>query len=258
MHHAYIDRFASGDSPVHRLDARAKLVTVIAFTALVVSVPKYEVAALFPYAIFPFALLAFGGIPFGFVAKHLLIVSPFVVFVAILNPLYDRQPMLVQVGDYAFWVRAGVVSCVSICGKFVLTVSALVALVSTTTFGDLLKALAWFRLPKLFLIELSFLYRYLFVLVEEVMRLKRARACRAVGPGRLGWRLRATGGIIGNLFVRTLERGERIYAAMAARGFDGTVRTLSRFRMRAADYAFLAGSMLFVVALRFGPLLAVP
>ena len=252
MHHAYIDRFASGDSVVHRLDPRAKLFVVVVFTVLVVSVPKYEVAALFPYAVLPFALLAFGEVPLGFVAKHLLIVSPFVVFVAIFNPLYDVRPVLVRVGPHAFWVRGGVLSCASICGKFVLTVSALVALVSTTPFSDLLKALAWFRLPTLFLIELSFLYRYLFVLVEQVQRMKRARDSRGVGAGRLGWRLRATGGIIGSLFVRTLERGERIYAAMAARGFDGTVRTLHHLRLHAADYVFLMASLIFVVALRFG------
>lgn len=252
MHHAYIDRFASGDSPVHRLDARVKLASVAVFTALVVSVPKYQVAALVPYAILPFALLAFGGIPFRFVAKHLLLVSPFVLFVAVFNPLYDTAPMLVRLGPWAFWTRAGWVSCANICGKFALTVSALVALVSTTPFDELLKALGWFRLPRLFIVELSFLYRYLFVLVEEVMRLRRARDCRTVGPSRLGWRLRITGSLIGSLFVRTLERGERIYAAMLARGFDGTVRTLSRFHMRAADYAFLAGSVLFAAALRFG------
>jgi cobalt/nickel transport system permease protein len=251
MHHTYIDRFAAGDSPIHRLDPRAKLVVVLVFTVLVVSVPKYEVAALVPYAILPFALLVFGGVPLGYVAWRLLIVSPFVIFVAIFNPLYDAHPVLVYLGPRAFWVRGGVLSCLSICGKFVLTVTALVALVSTTRFSDLLKALGWFRLPKLFLVELSFLYRYLFVLVDQVQRMKRARDSRGVGAGRLGWRLRATGGIIGSLFVRTLERGERIHAAMAARGFDGTVRTLRRLHLHWEDYAFTAVSLAFVAALRF-------
>jgi len=251
MHHAYIDRFAAGDSVIHRLDPRVKLAVVLAFTVLVVSVPKYEVAALFPYAVLPFALLAFGGVPFGFVAKHLLIVSPFVLCVAALNPIYDASPMLVRIGPQAFWVRGGVLSCLSLCGKFVLTVSALLALVSTTRFSGLLQALAWFRCPRLLLVELSFLYRYLFVLVEQVQRMKRARDSRGVGAGRLGWRLRATGGIIGSLFVRTLERGERIYAAMAARGFDGTVRTLHHLHLHREDYVFAAVSLAFVAALRF-------
>ena len=252
MHHDYIDHLAMGDSPVHRLDARAKLVVVVVFTALLVTVPRYEVAGLFPYAILPFAWLVFGGVPLLFVAKHLLLVSPFILFVAMFNPLYDTAPMLVRLGPWAFWVRGGVLSCLSICGKFVLTVSALVALISTTRFHDLLRAMAWFRLPRLFVTELSFLYRYLFLLVEQVQRMKRARECRAVGKSRLGWSLRSTGGIIGNLFLRTLERGERVYAAMAARGFDGSVKTLTQFHMRAADYAFLAGSVLFVAALRLG------
>jgi len=254
MHHAYIDHLAMGDSPMHRLDARAKLVAVVAFTALVVSVPRYELAALLPYAILPFAWLAFGGVPFGFVAKHLLIVSPFILFVAAFNPIYDAAPVLVRLGPWAFWVRGGVLSCASACGKFALTVSALVALVSTTRFHDLLRAMAWFRLPRLFVIELSFLYRYLFLLIEQVQRMKRARESRSVGRAPLAWRLRAAGGIIGNLFLRTLERGERVYAAMLARGFDGTVKTLTCFRMGAGDYAFLAGSVLFAAALRFGGL----
>jgi len=252
MHHSYIDRFATGDSVIHRLDPRAKLIVVLVFTALVVSVPKYEVAALFPYAVLPFALLVFGEVPFGYAAWRLLVVSPFVLFVAIFNPLYDSHPVLVQFGPRVFWVRGGVLSCLNICGKFVLTFGALVALVSTTRFSDLLRAMAWFRLPKLFLVELSFLYRYLFVLVDQVQRMKRARDSRGVGAGRLRWRLKATGGIIGSLFVRTLERGERIHAAMASRGFDGTVRTLHHLHLHGADYLFAAGSLIFVVALRFG------
>ncbi len=252
MHHAYIDRFAAGDSVVHRLDPRVKLAVVLAFTVLVISVPKYDLAALVPYAVLPFALLMFGEVPLGYAARRLLVCSPFVVFVAIFNPLYDAQPVLVHVGSRAFWVRGGVLSCLSICGKFVLTFGALVALVSTTRFSDLLRAMAWFRLPKLFLTELGFLYRYLFVLVDQVQRMKRARDSRGVGAGRLGWRLKATGGIIGSLFVRTLERGERIQAAMAARGFDGTVRTLHHLHLHAADYVFLAASLIFTVAVRFG------
>jgi len=254
VHHAYIDHLAMGDSPAHRLDARAKLAVAVAFTAIVVTVPRYDVAALCPYAVLPFAWLAFGGVPLGFVARHLLIVSPFIAFVAAFNPLYDAAPVLVRLGPWAFWVRGGALSCASVCLKFALTVSILVALISTTRFHDLLRAMAWFRLPRLFIIELSFLYRYLFLLVEQVQRMKRARDCRAVGTAPFGWRLRAAGGIIGNLFLRTLERGERVYAAMAARGFDGSVRTLTRFRMRAADYAFLCGSVLLVAALRLANL----
>lgn len=252
MHHQYVDHLAMGDSPLHRLDARAKLVVALVYTALVVSVPRYDLAALLPHAVLPFAWLAFGGVPLGFVAKRLLIASSFILFVAAFNPLYDAAPMLVRLGPWSFWVRSGVVSGASVCVKFALTVSVLVALVSTTRFHDILRALAWFRLPRLFIIELSFLYRYLFLLIEQVQRLKRARECRVVGPSRLRWGLRSTGGIIGNLFLRTLERGERVHAAMAARGFDGSVKTLTRFRMGAGDYAFLGGGVLLVVAIRFG------
>jgi len=68
MHHHYIDRFAQLDSPIHRLDARAKIVAVVVYTVVLISVPKYQIASLVPYAVLPFFLLSCVWrrlIPFG-------------------------------------------------------------------------------------------------------------------------------------------------------------------------------------------------
>ena len=71
---------------------------------------------------------------------------------------------------------------------------------------------------------ISFMYRYLFVLVDEAMRLQTARDARSVGAGRtLFWRAKVLGGMIGCLFIRSYERSERIYAAMLSRGYAGEV-----------------------------------
>ena len=81
------------------------------------------------------------------------------------------------------------------------------------------------------------MWRYLFVLVDEVLRLMRAREARSGHPveprrrrigGSLAWRARVTGGMAGNLMLRSFDRSERIYAAMASRGYDGEVRGLPR------------------------------
>ena len=84
---------------------------------------------------------------------------------------------------------------------------------------------------------LSFMYRYLFVLVDETMRMKQARDSRNFGGGRL-WQIRTIGNMIGTLFIRSYERGERIYAAMVARGFDGQTQTLDCLNFRRADACF--------------------
>jgi cobalt/nickel transport system permease protein len=90
------------------------------------------------------------------------------------------------------------------------------------------------HVPKLLVAIFGLMWRYIFVMADEALRLLRARAARSGASrdaqyktgGSLAWRARVTGGMAGNLLVRSFERGDRIYSAMAARGYDGEVRTL--------------------------------
>ena len=101
------------------------------------------------------------------------------------------------------------------------------------------------------------MWRYLFVLVDETLRLLRAREARSGHSGRtdlkaggsLAWRARVTGGMAGNLLVRSFDRGERIHAAMAARGYDGEVRTLAHPTVPAAQWAVLAAGLGLLIAI---------
>ena len=77
MHHHYIDRFAYQDSPIHRLDPRAKVLVVAAYSAVLISLPREVIPSAW-FAVLPFVLLVWGGVPLRFVAKHTLIVSPFI------------------------------------------------------------------------------------------------------------------------------------------------------------------------------------
>ena len=109
------------------------------------------------------------------------------------------------------------------------SVTAAVILTSTTPALGLLSALRSLKLPETLVAVVMLMYRYLFVLVEEAQRMLRARAARsaAVGPGSGGsliWRASSAGGMAGSLFIRTLDRSERIYMAMLARGYDGSIR----------------------------------
>jgi len=92
-------------------------------------------------------------------------------------------------------------------------------------------------MPRVMVMILSFMYRYIFVLVDEAMRMRQARDSRNFGGSRL-WQMRTIGNMIGTLFIRSYERGERVYAAMLARGFDGQSRTLDRLNFRPTDACF--------------------
>src|SRR5262245_14529938 len=136
MHHHYIDRFAYQDSPIHRLDPRAKIIAVVVYSIVLISLGRYALPSPW-YAVFPAVLLLWGGIPLRFVLKHTLIVSPFILFTALLSPIFDRSP--VNVGSHV--VRAGWVTAASLALRFLLGMAALIALASTTRFPELLKGL---------------------------------------------------------------------------------------------------------------------
>jgi cobalt/nickel transport system permease protein len=94
------------------------------------------------------------------------------------------------------------------------------------------------------------MYRYLFVLSDEVLRLRRAREARsAVLPGRKGggsllWRAKVAGSMAGQLFLRSLERSDRIYSAMLARGYKGQLLTLNPHVMKRVDWTVFAAALL--------------
>ena len=100
-----------------------------------------------------------------------------------------------------------------------------VLLVQVTPFRELLVAMRRLGVPATLVATLHFMYRYLFVLADELDRMVTARRARTFRrSGRLDWGLLT--GLIGVLFLRSFERGERVHAAMLARGWDGTVKTL--------------------------------
>ncbi|MEP0844390.1 MAG: cobalt ECF transporter T component CbiQ, partial [Phycisphaerae bacterium] len=202
MHHHYLDRFAYQDSPVHRLDPRAKILAVVGYSMALISLPRYALPA--PgWLVLPFVLLVIGGVPLGFVLKHTLLVSPFVAFLVALAPVFDATP--VRVGE-SLVVRGGWLTAGSLLLRFVLGMAALIGLASTTRFPDLLKGFEKLGVPRVLVTQLGFLYRYLFLLVDQAMHLRQAWRARDAGRGPWSWRRRAATGLVGVLFVRSLEQ----------------------------------------------------
>lgn len=124
----------------------------------------------------------------------------------------------------------------------------------TTPFHDMLDAMRELHVPRIFVAIIGFMYRYLAVLGDEAQRLIRARASRSAEPvdgrggGSIAWRARVTGSMVGSLFLRTYERSERIYAAMQARGFEGTFRHMELRAVRTAEWAALVVGLALLAA----------
>jgi cobalt/nickel transport system permease protein len=231
-----VDDLARRDSPVHRLDPRAKVVTTVVFVVAVVSFGRYEISALMPFLLYPVALAAAARVPASFLLRKLILVSPFVLLIAAFNPLLDRAPM-VEIGPAV--LSGGWVSFLSIVLKAALTLSAAMLLLATTGLTAVASALDRMGTPRPFVVQLLLLYRYLFVLGEEAVRLTQARALRSFGRRGLG--IRTHGALLGHLLLRTLARAERLHRAMLSRGFDGRVHLRRQLSLGADDVLFAVG-----------------
>jgi len=234
----YLDTLSYKDTFVHRLDPRVKILVSFAFVLFVVSFPKYELSALFPFFLYPVFLLTAGNIPLKVIAKKVLFVSPFALFVGIFNPLLDTQTLITPLG---IAVSGGWISFFSILIKFVLTVSSALLLVAVTSFPGICAALEKLKFPKVFVVQLLFLYRYLFVLLEESLRMIRARDARSF-EGR-GKEIKTFIRLISVLLIRSIERAERIFRAMLSRGFRGEIKVLKRYRLGYYDILFVVISI---------------
>jgi cobalt/nickel transport system permease protein len=252
MHHHFIDRFALGDSPIHRLDARAKLAAVLLYTVVLISFNRYAVADLAPMAILPLALLWFAGVPLWFALRRLAILSPFILMLVLMSPIYDRAEHAVAFGPWSYHVSGGWLTAADITIKFACGVLALTAMMCSTRFALLLEATRRLGMPQLIVMQLGFLYRYLFVLIDEALRVRRARDFRGAALAPVGRRLAAVGGMIGTLFVRTLDRSQRIHLAMAARGYRGEPHNLCQLRFTLPDGLFLAAVVVYLALCRWG------
>jgi cobalt/nickel transport system permease protein len=239
MRHSFLDRYREGTSPVHRLDPRLKLLATLAFVLATTSTPSRAWPAFLLLVTLALGSILASEIPVADALKRSAIALPFAGMVAVSVPFTHSGHAIWSwyVWGWALSVTdAGLILFAAVVVKAWLSVMVSGLLVATTRFPDLLYAMRWLRVPSVLTTTISFMYRYLFVLTDEAMRLQTARAARSAGSGRtVWWRARVLGGMIGSLFIRSYERSERIYAAMLSRGFAGEVRTLTRLTWQTRD-----------------------
>jgi len=249
LKHSFLDKYSDRDSVINRLDPRTKLVSTFLFILAVALTPP---DAWLSYAIYLGILviwLLMSRVPAAHVFKRTLVIFPFVAMIAIFIPFFHEGQVA---GSYNLWLwqvsvtQSGIIILRNILIRAWLSIFVLILLTSTTSMPDLLKGMERLYMPRVIVMLLSFMYRYIFVLYDEVMRMKQARDCRNFG-GRGCWQIRTVGNMIGTLFIRAYERGERVYAAMAARGFDGHSRTLKQLRFKLADACFGLSLIILVV-----------
>lgn len=257
MHVNTFDHYQEHDSPLHRLDPRVKVITAVAFILGLALLPDGAWLAYMLAWAAVIALAHVADIPPWFVVRRSLLVLPFLL--AAVTVIFTLPGQVIWRGPFGLTASdAGLVRFASIFLRSWVSLQMAVLLTASTRFPDILHALRHLKVPAIFVAILAFMYRYLFVLADEASRLLRARAARsAARPGQahgraLRWRAAVAGSLVGQLFLRSLERSDRVYNAMLARGYNGELLTMSPHHMRRADWLALFGGLTAVLLLQAG------
>jgi len=278
MHVHFLDPYRHSHSPVHQLDGRVKFVLAVAFilTCSLTPIAAWAVYILLLALILSIEILSTLGV--GYVQKRALLAAPFVLAaLPVIFTVQGAELFSLPLGTWTLTASVeGLERFISIALKSWLSVQAAIVMAAATPFPELLQAMRSVGIPRLLVAMFGLTWRYIFVLVDEALRLIRARAARSgVSPstssstaltssrrifgrtkkegGGIIWRAQVAGGMAGSLFLRGFDRSDRIYTAMLSRGYDGEVRLMPTPPLTAANKLILfAGLILLGILLLFG------
>jgi cobalt/nickel transport system permease protein len=258
MHFSPFDLYRAGNSILHELDSRIKLALTLAFILSVSLTP----AGAWPVYVLLLALALSAAVSselgLKFVMQRAALALPFVLAAfPVMFTIKGEALASLELGAWTLTLtQPGLERFVSVALKSWLSVQMAILLTATTSLPDLLLAMRSMGLPRLLVAVLGLMWRYLAVLVDEALRMMRARdsrsgSCEGSGGGALLWRARVTGAMAGTLFLRGYERSERIYNAMLSRGYDGNIRSFPAQPLSWTERLMLITVFLLLMALVF-------
>ncbi len=222
------------DSPLVRLDARWKMAALMLAALIAVLIQSAPTALVALGA--SFLLLLLGRIPLSHYCRSatpvILLVALFAVWLPFVVPGPKIEIGAVVVSERGL-ARAGLVLA-----KALAVFTLMKLLWSTTPLETALKAAHRLRMPGLIVQLVALTYRYIFLLRDELRRLRIALRTRGFCGNASTHACRTFGHAGGSMLVRGVERAERVHHAMQCRGFDGRYRALAEFRTRPADVVF--------------------
>jgi cobalt/nickel transport system permease protein len=240
------ERFAQGDSLLHRRDPKVKIVVAAFFVSLMAVSSSFGV--IFSGLAVAAVLVAGSRLPVGAVSKRLLLANSFTLFLWLTLPLTYGGEELSRLGPLEI-SSEGTRLAALITLKTNTIVLSLIALLATSRIAALGHALEGLRLPRQLCFLLLFSYRYVFVIYQEYRKLTRAAAMRCFVPTTTIHTYRTYGYIFGMTLVKSWNRAARVHQAMLLRGFDGRLIPLEQQSAGRGDIVFLVLGLLLVTGL---------
>lgn len=213
-----LDSVIAGNGEGETYDSRAMLLVTAVYLCFMLSVPSTHIDLLLWYALYPIIASPLFGLRYASVFLQSLIVLPLVLLLGMFNPIIDHTPVATYGGHT---ITAGWLLFFGVIIRGLLSMQALLILIRSIGFMGMVRGMRRLGVPRIIVTQLMMIFRYMRVLIEEGITMKAAREARSFGRKALP--VRAWGVLMGQLFLRSIDRAERVHKAMLARGFTGDI-----------------------------------
>jgi len=249
MHHSFLDIYSDKDSPIHKIDPRIKI--LISILLIIFAVTTNNLLEFIVLSLILLISIYFSNISIKNIFIRSLKIIPFILILSIFIPFMKGGSTLIQ---FKFIIpitiqKEGLILFSKIVLRSYFVVLITIILITTTRFTSLLKGFEGLKFPHVFILILSFMYRYIFLFFDEFERLLRARNSRMIKPGMF-LKIKSLAYVIGTMFLRTFERSERVYEAMISRGFTGEIITMEQMSVKKLDIIILSFVFLILLIMR--------
>lgn len=249
--HEHAEKLPLTSSFISEFDPRFKILGTVYFIFMVIATKTSSYSAFYFYAAVLFMLVLSAKISFSVFLKRYLIILPFLLFIIALLPFSKRGNAIFILPLKLITLRisdAGLANFTQVFIKSFFSLCSLIILSTTTSFADIIKAFKDLKVPLIIVIMLSFMYRYLYLMINELKKMKMAVDARNFGKNKIG-ALKALACCVGVFFLRSYERSENVYRAMLSRNFQEKYYFSSDFKFKPKDAVFFAVFMAVVTAI---------
>lgn len=242
LHHTFSDIYTRQDNWLTKTDVRIKLLYIVLLLTINLWSQNIFVSLLFlPVS---FLLLLLIKIPIMAMLRSMLLPVSFAILILFIKGLHEGEKEWLSfsfVGYKVILKEEGLRSGLHTCSKVLGGISIVIIFSFTTSISQLCAGLKWFRLPNTIIELLSFIYRYVFILLDEASTMWTAQKSRL---GHASWKkvIKSFGTLAGMLIIRAFERAERTNEAMQVRGYEGGgILTINLPPWRKQEYASVLG-----------------
>jgi len=241
----YLERFTSLDGLLQRIDSRVKLCCIVA--SILSAIAVRTLIPLLILLALAITLSLLSKIPLkSFLLRTIFFIPIFAGIIALPLPFITPGTSLITIRYnhiLAGVTAEGIYRATQFTLRVLTCVALLILLVFTTRSSRLFHSMEYFKIPRLFTAMTAITYRFVFMLINEAYRMLLAKESRTVTQERWREALRSFGNMLSSLFIRAYERGEKVYLAMLARGYDGTVRSVEQEKITPKDLLFAGTSL---------------